>query len=174
VAPGPIDAPGGSGRPTLASVPGMTSDVDALLEELAGHGLGGINPDRAQLRALLEADRDGPLHFVNLLRFHDEARYPEGHGLAGAGLTGERAYARYGEVALEQVVRRGGRLVTFNAVEQTIIGVEGGWHQVATMEYRDTGAFVDMVRDPAYAAALVDRDAGLADTLVLVTRPLLS
>lgn len=150
-----------------------TEGVDTLIEELAGHGLGGTNPDAGQLRALLEADRDGPLHFVNLLAFHDEARYPDSHDLAAAGLTGEQAYARYGEVALDHVTRRGGRLVTFNVVEQTVIGTEAGWHQVATMEYPDTGAFVDMVRDPAYTAALVHRDAGLAATLVLVTRPLL-
>jgi uncharacterized protein (DUF1330 family) len=150
-----------------------TEGVDALIEELASHGLGGTNPDRDQLRALLDADRDGPLHFVNLLAFHDEARYPDGHESAALGLTGEQAYARYGEVALHHVTRRGGRLVTFNTVEQTIIGAEAGWHQVATMEYPDTAAFVDMVRDPDYTAALVHRDAGLATTLVLVTRPLI-
>ena len=148
-------------------------DVEATLAELARHGLGGVNPDEAALRALVGANRDGPLHFVNLLAFHDVARYPDGHELASAALSGAAAYARYGAVALEHVERRGGRLVLVNAVAQRLVGEGGLWHQVAIMEYPHTGAFLDMVRDPQYAAALVHRDAGLHRTEVLVTTPLL-
>ena len=54
----------------------------AMLAELANHGgFGGCNPDEKQLRALIAADRAGPLQFVNLLAYHDEARYPDGHEL---------------------------------------------------------------------------------------------
>jgi uncharacterized protein (DUF1330 family) len=150
------------------------SEIDAVLKELAQHGLGGVGPTLAQLRSLVEADRGGPLQFVNLLGYHASARYPAGHALAGRGGSGAEAYARYGAVALRHVTQRGGRLALMNAVEQTLIGPEDGWHQVAIMEYPDTGAFVDMLRDPDYMAALVHRDAGLAKTLVLVTRPLLA
>jgi uncharacterized protein (DUF1330 family) len=149
------------------------SEIEALIEELAGHGLGGLGPTREQLRSLLEADRDGPLQFVNLLAYHERARYPAGHELAASGGSGAEAYARYGAVALRHVTQRGGRLALMNAVEQTIIGPEDGWQQVAIMQYPSTAAFVDMLRDPDYAAALVHRDAGLAKTVVLVTRPLL-
>lgn len=149
------------------------SEIEALIEELAGHGLGGLGPTQEQLRSLLEADRDGPLQFVNLLGYHERARYPAGHELAGRGGSGAEAYARYGAVALRHVTQRGGRLALMNAVEQTIIGPEDGWHQVAIMQYPSSAAFVDMLRDPDYAAALVHRDAGLAKTVVLVTRPLL-
>ncbi|MCA9512007.1 MAG: DUF1330 domain-containing protein, partial [Myxococcales bacterium] len=55
----------------------------------------------------------------------------------------------------------------------TVIGGDDGWSQVAIMEYPDTEAFLDMLADPDYASALVHRDAGLARTSVLVTRPLL-
>ena len=41
------------------------------------------------------------------------------------------------------------------------------------MQYPSTAAFVDMLRDPEYVAALSHREAGLAKTLVLVSRPLL-
>jgi uncharacterized protein (DUF1330 family) len=150
------------------------AEIDAIVKELAVHGLGGLSPSEEQLRALLEADRDGPLQFVNLLAFHERARYPAGHELAGRGGSGADAYARYGAVALRHVTQRGGRLTLLNAVLQGIIGPEGGWQQVAIMQYPNTGAFVDMTRDPDYVAALVHRDAGLARTLVLVTRPLLA
>lgn len=149
------------------------AEIDAIVEQLAAHGLEDLSPSREQLRALLAADRDGPLQFVNLLAFHAHARYPAGHALAASGGSGAEAYARYGAVAMRHVTQRGGRLALLNAVEQTIIGAEAGWHQVAIMQYPSTQAFVDMVRDPDYVAGLVHRDAGLARTLVLVTRPLL-
>jgi uncharacterized protein (DUF1330 family) len=119
-------------------------------------------------------DRSGPLHFVNLLAYHDTARYPEGHPMAAQALSGKQAYALYGAIALRHVTQRGGRLVAWNDVEQTIIGEGSRWRQLAIMEYPHTQAFLDMIRDPDYAAALVHRDAGLADTLVLVSRPLLA
>ncbi len=148
-------------------------DIDVLLEQLARHGLTELNPDAAQLRALAEANRDGPLQFLNLLAYHAQARYPAGHELAGAGLTGADAYNRYGMVALAHVTKRGGRLTLYNDVEQTLIGRDAHWDQIAIMEYPNTAAFLDMIVDPDYTEGLVHRDAGLAATAVFVTRPLL-
>ncbi|HEX4126996.1 MAG TPA: DUF1330 domain-containing protein [Acidimicrobiales bacterium] len=148
-------------------------DVTALLGELGSHGFGGINPDEQQLLALLTSDEGGPLQFVNLLSYRPEARYPEDHELAGAGLRGAEAYGRYGAVALEQVVRRGGQLTLYNDVLQVLIGQSGPWDQIAVMQYPEVDTFVDMIRDPEYQAGLVHRDAGLAATAILVSRPLL-
>jgi hypothetical protein len=41
------------------------------------------------------------------------------------------------------------------------------------MEYPNTDAFMDMIVDPDYRASLVHRDAGLADSVLLVTCPLI-
>jgi len=132
-----------------------------------------IEPTDEQLQALLALKAEGPFHFINLLRFREIADYPAEHPLAGAQVSGADAYNSYGAVALAQVTRRGGRLVTFNAVEQQLIGVSAGWHQIATMEYQTVAAFMDMVSDPDYQQALVHRDAGLEATQVIVTRPLI-
>jgi uncharacterized protein (DUF1330 family) len=148
-------------------------EVATLLNDLGSHSFGGVNPDEDQLRALLESGEDGPLQFVNLLSYYPEARYPEGHALAGAGLTGAEAYGRYGVVALEHVVRRGGVLTLYNDVLQVLIGQAGPWDQIAVMQYPGTDAFIDMIRDPDYQAGLVHREAGLAETAILVSRPLL-
>ena len=113
------------------------------------------------------------MQFVNLLAYRDHATYPEGHDLAVAALTGAEAYGRYGAVALEHVVRRGGSLTLYNDVLGVLIGRTGPWDQIAVMEYPGTDAFVDMIRDPAYQSALVHRDAGLDRTVLLVSRPLL-
>lgn len=69
--------------------------------------------------------------------------------------------------------RRGGELTLYNDVHQVLIGQTGRWDQVAVMQYPDTAAFVDMIRDPDYQAGLVHRDAGLAETVILVSRSLL-
>jgi uncharacterized protein (DUF1330 family) len=147
------------------------SDMDALLRDLEQHGLGGLNPDEEQLRALAAADRDGPLQFLNLLAYHPDARYPDGHELADAGLSGADAYNRYGLIALDHVMRRGGRLALYNDVEQVLIPDGVQWEQVAVMEYPNTAAFLDMIGDHEYTAGLVHRDAGLSNTAVFVTRP---
>lgn len=148
-------------------------DVTALVDELGSHGLGGVNPDELQFRTLLQADLGGPLQFVNLLAYRAEAEYPEGHDLAGTGLTGAQAYGRYGAVALDHVVRRGGALTLYNDVHQVLIGPAAAWDQIAVMQYPSVDAFVDMIRDSDYQAALVHREAGLAETVILVTRSLL-
>jgi uncharacterized protein (DUF1330 family) len=151
----------------------IENEITALIGQVGAHGPGGINPDHEQLRALLAIDGPGPLQFVNLLAYRHQAVYPADHELAGSGLSGADAYALYGLVALEQVTRRGGRLTLYTDVALTLIGPDQSWDQVAVMEYPDTEAFLAMVVDPDYVAALVHRDAGLADTVVMVTRSLL-
>ena len=148
-------------------------EVGALIRELGAHGFGGINPGEDQLRELLASGEDGPLQFVNLLSYRAAARYPKGHELAGAGLTGAEAYGRYGAVALDHVVRRGGALVLYDDVLQVLIGPTAPWDHIAIMQYPATDAFVDMIRDPEYQVGLVHRHAGLAATTILVSRSLL-
>jgi uncharacterized protein (DUF1330 family) len=155
-------------------VSGPSADgMESLLRQLGERGAGGINPEESQLVALVEADHRGPLQFVNLLAFRERAIYPAGHELAGAGLSGVDAYGRYGEIALEQVGRRGGRLILYNDVHQALIGQTRPWDQILVIEFPGTDAFVDMIRDRDYVASLVHRDAGLAEVVILITRSLL-
>ncbi len=153
--------------------PRSEDEIAELTQALRAHGLGGINPDAGQIHDLIAADSGGPLQFVNLLSYYDQARYPKGHELDGTAINGADAYARYGLIALEHVTKRGGRLTLYNDVQLVLIGARDRWDQVAIMEYANTEAFLDMILDPDYAAGLVHREAGLANTMVLVTRPLL-
>ncbi|MEZ4333717.1 MAG: DUF1330 domain-containing protein [Myxococcota bacterium] len=148
-------------------------EIEALVRELVGTRRDALEPSPDSLRALLALDVAGPLQFLNLLAYHETARYPGGHALAASPSTGADAYARYGGVAVRHVTARGGRLVLLNPVELQLIGDADAWDQVAIMLYPDVEAFVDMIRDPDYRAAWVHRDAGLARTRVYVTRPLL-
>lgn len=149
------------------------AEIEAIVGELVGPRENPLEPTADQLRALLAVDADGPLQFLNLLAYHEAARYPADHPLAGGGSTGAAAYALYGAVAIRHVTARGGRFVLFNHVVAQVIGTPAAWHQIAIMQYPSVDAFLDMVRDPDYRAALVHRDAGLARTQVFATRPLL-
>ena len=123
---------------------------------------------------LTEANHEGPLHFVNLLSFHEAAPYPEDHEMAESSLTGtEASNNHYGPVAHRHVTQPGGQLRVLARVEQYLVGTGANWHQIATMEYPNTDAFMDMIVDPDYRASLVHRDAGLADSVLLVTCPLI-
>ena len=142
-----------------------------LLVHADDGGASAIEPSRAQLEALVEVGRHGPVHMVNLLRFRDVAEYPEGWD--GPTGTGEEAYARYGQVAMSRVGDLGGRVVMFGPVEAVAIGVDPcRWDQVAVVEYPDTESFLALTEDPAYVDALVHRDAGLAETEVLAVNPI--
>ena len=160
----------GKGEPVTAR---SNDEVEEILEELSAHGLGDINPDQEQFRAILASDLDGPLQFVNLLGYYDEARYPADHRLSGAGLSGAEAYGRYGTVAVTEISKRGGRLDLFNDVKMVIAGDNAAWDQVVIMEYPSIDSFIDMVRAPEYVEGLVHRNAGLERTVVLATRSLL-
>ncbi len=154
----------------------MTDDlsIDSILEMLSQHGQLPIDPTEEQLRGLLSGPLEGPFHFVNLLKFRARANYPENHELAGKALSGAEAYDQYGAVALAHVTKRGGRLITLNEVQGTVIGSGASWDRIATMEYPGINAFVDMLLDSDYQAALVHRNAGLDATEVYASRPLIA
>jgi uncharacterized protein (DUF1330 family) len=156
-------------------VPGVDRENFAeRLSQATGHIGGGINPDEHQIHRLIEAELVGPLQFVNLLAYRDRATYPEGHERAGDELSGAEAYGLYGQVALEHVTKRGGRLTLYNEADLTLIGdADRRWDQIAIMEYPALDAFLDMIVDPDYVTALVHRQAGLDRTEVIVSRPLL-
>ena len=60
-----------------------------------------IRPDDAQVRAFASRDQAQPIVMINLLEFHETARYPDDGraGRDGSGCSGLEAYMRYAEVA---------------------------------------------------------------------------
>ena len=135
----------------------------------------GINPDEGQLRALLASDAGGTAAIRQPLVVPCRGRSTRKGTSWLRRRTERRARptAATGRWRSTTSQRRGGLLTLYNDVLQVLIGETRPWDQIAVMQYPDTNAFVDMIRDPDYQAALVHRDAGLADTAILVSRPLL-
>ena len=69
-----------------------------------------ITPTPRQSEAFLGLGLDGPIHMVNLLKFHERADYRT-EIAEHADCRGAEAYARYGRNTLTTLAAVGGRIV---------------------------------------------------------------
>lgn len=121
-----------------------------------------IDPDRAQFDAFKALPRDTPIEMLNLVRLRDAAAYPEGHELAGQGLSGAQAYANYGRDSGPVFTRVGGTILWRGTFETTLIGPgDETWDHAFIARYPHSGAFLEMVTDPVYRGAVVHRQAAV-------------
>ncbi|WP_209503270.1 MULTISPECIES: DUF1330 domain-containing protein [unclassified Ruegeria] len=121
-----------------------------------------VDPDRAQFEAFKALERDQPIEMLNLVKFRAEAQYPKSHELAGAGLTGAQAYQKYGVETAPIIDRIGASILWRGAFETTLIGpADEVWDAVFIARYPTAYAFLEMVTDPVYRAAVVHRQAAV-------------
>jgi len=137
-------------------------------EPVAGH----IDPERAQFDIFKALDRDHPVEMLNLVRLRTKAAYPEGHALYDAGLSGAAAYARYGASTAPLVARIGAAIVWRGMFEATLIGPEHEqWDHVFVARYPSAHAFLEMITDPAYRAAVQHRQAAVRTSRLIRCHP---
>ncbi len=126
-----------------------------------------VNPTREQLQQFLASDFTGPVAMLNLLKFKTAAVYGDGRA---TDLTGQQAYALYGQQMAPYVLSRGGKLLYTGSAAFTMLGeIEQLWDSVAIMEYPSKEAFVDIVAQPEVHKFAVHREAGLAGQLLIAT-----
>ncbi len=137
-------------------------------EEVTGH----IDPTRAQFDAFKSLDRDQPIEMLNLVRLRSHAAYPEGHALAGADLSGAEAYAQYGRDTGPILARLGGSILWRGAFQTLLIGPEGErWDHAFIARYPSAHAFLAMVTDPGYRAAVIHRQAAVRSSRLIRCAP---
>lgn len=123
---------------------------------------GFVDPTRTQFDAFKGLDRNRPIDMLNLVRFRKTAAYPDGHALAGAGLSGAQAYANYGRETAHILERLGGTILWRGGFEATLIGPsDEAWDAMFIARYPTAHAFLEMVTDPEYRAAVVHRQAAV-------------
>lgn len=127
-----------------------------------------ITPNQDQFIALA-ADSDeksGEVVMLNLLRYKPKAEDADGG-------SGEDAYTRYGQKAIEMVRERGGELLWSGKVDQVLIGDTDAdaWHAVALVRYPSRKAFLDMVTNDEYQKAHTHREGGLDASVLLAMTP---
>ncbi len=132
-----------------------------------------IDPTRAQFDVFKALPRDTAIDMLNLLRFRDRAAYPPGHEHAGKGWTGRQAYAEYGRASRPVFARVGGSIVWRGRMEAMVIGPDGKhWDLAFIARYPHAGAFLEMVTDPGYRQAVVNRQAAVLTSRLLRFAPL--
>ena len=128
---------------------------------------GYVDPTKETFAAFRAKDRPGPIHMLNLVRFCDQAAYPDGRIATGA-----EAYAAYGRESYPIFSRLGGRIVWRGTFELMLIGPgEERWDECFIAEYSSVAAFVEMLRDPAYREAVKHRQAAVLDSRLIRLAP---
>ncbi len=130
---------------------------------MSGH----IDPTKEVFAQFRDDNRPGPIHMLNLVRLHDQARYPDGRTATGA-----QAYAAYGRESGPVFARLGGRIVWRGKFELMLIGPSRErWDHCFIAEYPSVAAFVEMIRDPVYREAVKHRQAAVEDSRLIRTMP---
>ena len=131
-----------------------------------------IDPSPANFQALKDLPRDEPIHMLNLLEYREQAEYKEGHEHAGKGWSGRRAYEEYGKTSGPIFRRVGGTIVWRGAFQTMVTGPDAKrWHDGFIAHYPNAGAFFEMIKDPEYQQAVVNRTAALVDSRLMRFTP---
>lgn len=131
-----------------------------------------IDPSRANFDAFKSLPRDEPIHMLNLLLYRDLAEYPEGHEHHGNGWSGRRAYEEYGITSGPIFRRVGGEIIWRGAFQCMVTGPENRqWDDGFVARYPNSGAFFEMIKDPEYQLAVVNRTAALVDSRLIRFKP---
>lgn len=111
-------------------------------------------------------EQTGEVVMLNLLKY-------KAHAEDGAGGTGEQAYARYAEQAVQMVQEQGGSVLWLGRPDQVLIGDADAdsWDAVALVRYPSRSHFIDMVSQPRYQEAHAHREGGLERTVLLAMTP---
>lgn len=132
-----------------------------------------VDPTRAAFDLFKSLPRDTPINMLNLVRFRDMAAYPDDHDHARKGWSGARAYEEYGITSGPIFQRVGGHIVWRGQLEAVVTGpADEHWDAAFIAAYPHAGAFLEMVTDPDYRLAVVNRQAGVATSRLIRFAPL--
>ena len=124
-----------------------------------------IDPTAEGFALFKALPRDTPIHMLNLLKYRDKAVYPAGHPNAAKGWSGKDAYREYGRTSGPIFARVGGEIVWRGRFEAMVTGpVDAEWDDGFVAAYPNAAAFFEMIKDPDYQQAVINRTAALADS----------
>lgn len=121
-----------------------------------------VNPTPEQLQKVLaDTPKDQPVVMLNLLRFRDQASYPD----EVMERSGREAYKLYMEEAGACVSAVGAEVIwSGNSVGSLIAPPEESWDQVLLVRYPSIDAFMAMIESPEYKGVVKHRTAAVQDS----------
>ena len=122
-----------------------------------------INPSAESFSALArDVPGDTPIVMLNLLRFREQANYPDEAGYDPC--SGIEAYARYSRHATKAVAASGGEVIwAGHALSHPITPPGEQWDHILMVRYPNVHAFLAMVMDESYQQQTIHRTAALED-----------
>ena len=160
----PTDPPPLELTPDLCDDPGNLAVIMDSMGGGAGDGPSYGEINMATLQAMLAVPTEGPFYMVNLIKFNEQALYPDGRE---SDLTGREANNLY--QPLEFLAAIGARPVYAGSVVGATAGGEDAWDEVGIVEYPCPLALLAMSVHPGFQATSIHKEAGLAASLVMVT-----
>lgn len=132
-----------------------------------------IDPTREAFDLFKSLPRDVPINMLNLLKFNESAQYPADHPNASHGWSGHRAFQEYGKTSGPIFKRVGGTIIWRGEMEAMVIGpADRSWDIVFIARYPNSAAFLEMVTDPEYQKAVVNRQAAVKTSRLIRFKPL--
>jgi len=122
----------------------------------------------------LELSNNQPIWMLNFLEYTEKANFAADVEYASTEpISGAKAYAEYGDRMATSLASVGGRIVWRSTAPKQLSGIDDGrWHEIAIATYPSAKALLTMYARPAYRAAHVYRNAGLARTRLVATQPI--
>ncbi|MCP4612735.1 MAG: hypothetical protein GY845_28910 [Planctomycetes bacterium] len=163
------DATDAINMPPLELTPDLCDDSNNMALLMNSLGSDGSSPsygklNQEQAMRMVTAPTEGPFYMVNLVRFRNEAEYPDGRE---TDLTGREANALYSPIEFLDAI--GARIVFVGEVDGTTVGEENEWNEVAIVEYPCPLALFAMSAHPEFQARSVHKNASLEVSTVMVT-----
>lgn len=160
VADGPLEL-----TPDLCDDPGNLQAVMEALQSREGEGAGAFGgAKQEQFERMLAAPTEGPFYMFNLLKYREQAVYPDGRQTE---LTGREANALYAPVEFLEAI--GAHPVFNTAVDDQIDGDDIVWDDIVIVEYPCPLAFFAMLAQPEFRERAVHKQAGVERTIAIVT-----
>lgn len=128
---------------------------------------GQIDRDYGMRLATTAPADDGPVWMVNLMSYRDTADYADGRE---STITGREADDRY--TPLGPLAAVGAEVVFVADVCDQLLGGAPRWDRVAVVKYPTRRSFVEMQQRPDFQELHEHKDAGMARTIVMGTRPM--
>lgn len=118
----------------------------------------------ARMMSVAGTAEDGPFYMVNLIKYREKACYRDGRE---TDLTGREADELY--QPLEFLAAIGAEVVFVAEAETTLLGDGTEWDSIGIVRYPSRADFFAMTEDEAFQARAVHKDAGLEQSIVMVT-----